>query len=256
VAQDKPSARQIDVQHRHICVPRKCHRHLHARRRPLKPSRMWESNESHFSSMHEAWSAKGAQEFVPGAIAGNLNPGYDYPGYQYQGYQYHSSPIYPGMGAGPLHSQWPPSTPMSHRFHPGLQITGYPPVVPNPPRQYPSHFFVVLWNLSASYSSQDIKNELIEFDLAPQGVQMHPEVPGSCIVSFRELWEANALTVILDVTEDILKVANGKPIRARAVKSGEDLSKALNEDMPPELSKTLLRQENGDQSRTPMQSKQ
>jgi len=112
-----------------------------------------------------------------------------------------------------------------------------PPVVPVVSE--PNIVVVVVWNLSPSYSTDDLKNELMEIDLEPDRVEMCFEVQGAVLLWFSEAWVANALEIVLDNTNDILQATNDDSC-VRAVKFD---SAASSSDMSHDLRKAVDRQE-------------
>lgn len=199
-----------------------------------------ETTDPQISSMHAAWSANGAQEFVPSALRAAEAGAQQSQTVEYdpRGYQHHGVPMYPGMAAG----HWPSAMPVPNpwQLFPGMgmgMMMG--PTALTTPMPQPKSL-VAMWNLSTTYTKETIKNELAELDLTPVKVRMCPEIQGACVLVCAEVWVANALTIMLDMTKDILQVADDKPLRA--AKCTYDLSKLLAEDVPYELRKALIRE--------------
>jgi len=202
--------------------------------------------------MHAAWSAKGAQEFVPGGGVRDMNQGVYRrqlaPGFTIPGSQHHMFSTYPGVNMYPTQDQWPSAMPVPNPWQQTAPGMGMRMMFPKDPVQHiaPESIIVLhrvaLWNLSPSYSTGDLKNELIEIDLEPDRVEKCSGVQGAYLLWFSESWVANALEIVLDNTNDILQVTNPDSC-VRALKCDGSPSKILSSDMPHDLRKAVARED-------------
>lgn len=213
-------------------------------------------NNDSFSNMHAAWNANGAHEFIPSSGFKAPDFGYqprhrqeyDPRGYQHHMNQYHMTSAYsPAVGAYPTQSYWPHLLPVPNPWQRAPEM-GMGAMTAQKSAGTPfiqeSKFLVALWNLKPAYGKEDIKEALEEMDITPVRVRMCLETPGTCLLWCVEEWTANAVAMMLDMTDDILQVDEGKPIRA--VKCPSDVSKLLTPDMPFPLRQALIQETRGD----------
>lgn len=194
---------------------------------------------SHLGDMIAAWTAKGAPEFVPGPPAGPTGP--------------LASSGGPG-GAG-VPGRWPmPSPPLPGPWQgmPGGMGQDMPwpsPMGPgmgavsgaqqNAQRLPPARTLVVAWNLSPTYSNQDLLHHALEnIDFTPAEMRPCKDVAGSYVFWYNEGWQANALIVSLDGTSEHLK-SNGNPVHLSKWNIEEEKFTMGAEEVPEELHEAL-----------------
>ena len=99
---------------------------------------------------------------------------------------------------------------------------------------------VVMWNLKKSAQAEDVKEELMEMDLAPRLVGMHSTCSGTCLVITDEEWQANAISIILDNSDDILsEVLRAPDGPVRAIRGAKDLLQTI-ASMPAVLQEDFI----------------
>jgi len=99
---------------------------------------------------------------------------------------------------------------------------------------------VVMWNLKKSAQAEDVKDELMEMDLAPRLVGMHSTCSGTCLVITDEEWQANAISIILDNSDDILsEVLRAPDGPVRAIRGAKDLLQTI-ASMPAVLQEDFI----------------
>jgi len=210
-------------------------------------------NVGSLSDMHAKWSEKGAHEFVPVSLGNYGGAAQSSRGGQqmvrgaagFRGMNQTSAMAggwgnaAPGMqmqggwrnmtGAMAPEGQWNVPGAQSR----GQNFVGMGPSGASVPGAGAQKFMVAVWNLSADYTSQALKSELLEIDFHVD--RCHDVERGAYLLEFSEVWHANALVVSLDGTQEILRTSAKNPIRMASYFI--DGGKWSAEDVPLEIQK-------------------
>lgn len=163
------------------------------------------------SDMHASWALKGAQEFVPGGQAGappSMPPKLG----QGQHMPYPGWPVPPHMVGMPLAMPgWqgfggmPPMPDWGAMPHAAATAMAPAPAPGGPDSLEEQNFLVIAWNLSPSYTREDLLREFFEMDFDPVKLEMGRALVGSCALWFSDKGIANACAISFDGTNDTLR---------------------------------------------------
>jgi len=100
---------------------------------------------------------------------------------------------------------------------------------------------VVAWNLSPSYTPEELESSLLEYDFHPRICRDLAD--GAFVLEFAEVWQANALIVSLDDTEEYLAPVKGERLRLAMWgvdtpgwgASAKEVPSSLQQALPPVL---------------------
>mmetsp|Transcript_38627 Transcript_38627/g.106388 ORF Transcript_38627/g.106388 Transcript_38627/m.106388 type:complete len:274 (-) Transcript_38627:165-986(-) len=100
---------------------------------------------------------------------------------------------------------------------------------------------VIAWNLSPTYTKQDLADALVEIDFLPEKLVACSDLQkGTFLLYYTETWLANALVISLDDTRGHLK-DNGEPVRLAAWNndiagwSSKAVPKLLQQELPARI---------------------
>jgi len=206
---------------------------------------------SQITDMHAAWSAKGAQEFVP-AQAGSSAGGR-------HAHQMHSNQL----GMHMAHAAYMPYMQMPNRWPlmamPRPMGMGMNDMILGGPLHFGAGFpgvmgpaskqaaqtaaapkpkaVVAVWNLSAEYDKPALQHDLDELDFFPEKLAMCRSGSGSAssssaLLLYNEFWFAHALVVSIDGSQDLL---NNSSESVKAATWSYDNLKWSSEDVPTEV---------------------